>query len=154
MSESKSVLSIFFFSSLCFGPLLLPLFPLLSVIFLNAVITPWPLGFYFLLMGIGPILYFFLAMKICYRQFEKNNSWMQKAIVVYVGWLVLLTPLLFLLLNGLGGASMSVVDGQSGSYWQRFPQYVDYTFLALLWGHIFIIPWIFLSIVILKRRSF
>ena len=40
---------------------------------------------------------------------------------------------------------MAVVDGVAGSYLNRLPGYLSETFLGMLWAHMLLVPWIFLT---------
>jgi|GEM_PF-1012020 len=130
------------FAFICFGPVLLLVAVFVPAVFLTAFLGPN--GQFFILLGILGIVYPLFIVRVGYQHCLRSASWLNVGLKLYLYWLLLLAPLLFLLLNALGGTSMAVVEGTT-TYEERLPIYLAHTAVLLLAGHILFIPWIFLS---------
>ncbi len=143
------------FSLIAFAPISFFLFIFyLPGIFINLAISLPGEGndikLFFLLLGIGLIAYYFLISFVCFDRFVSTDDFKRKLFIMYIGWLFLAYPMVFLFLNAMGGVSMAVVESKAG-YITRLPQYLLFTSKVMLWGHILFIPWILLANIIINK---
>jgi hypothetical protein len=104
----------------------------------------------FLAYLFGAWLFPIPVLWITHTHFIRADSWKRRGWILYGGWLAFVLPVFFLLVAALGGASMAVADAGNAGSSLRYLIYAGCTLYATLWSHLFIGPWIFISIVIFK----
>jgi len=139
------------FVLICYGPLLFFLAAFVPGVFLTAFLGPE--GKLFILLGILAIVYPAFIIRVSYPHCLKSASWLNVGLKLYMYWLLLLAPLVFLLLNALGGVSMAVVDGVAGTYEDRLPMYMAHTAVMILVAHVILVPWLFVSVFFVRRST-
>ncbi len=85
----------------------------------------------------------------CYRLCARIKSWVQRGLVIYASWVFIAYEMSFLAASALGGIARR--DARGGDPFTIFLQYASYAFGLLLWAQILIIPWILISIRVLKK---
>jgi len=137
------------FVLLCFGPLLLFLALFVPGVVATAFLAPE--GQLFFLLAVLAIVYPLLVIRIGYQHCLKSVSWFSVGLKLYVYWLLVLAPVVFLLLYALGSASMAT-DGTM-VHKERLSVYLAQTAVLLFIGHVLLVPWVFLSTALARRSS-
>jgi hypothetical protein len=91
-----------------------------------------------------------LAILVCYAFFVKGNTWKGRFISIYSIWVLVFFLMGFILFAALGGVSMAVVEGVAGPVSVRYLQYGLYALIFTLLAHVLILPWTYLTTLILK----
>jgi hypothetical protein len=91
-----------------------------------------------------------LAIMVSYSFFVKGITWRGRFISIYSVWALVFFLIGFILFAALGGVSMAVVEGVAGPTSVRYLQYGLYALIFTLLAHVLILPWSYLTILILK----
>lgn len=134
-----------------------------------SVITFPPAIFLLSILGLGMVLSFFISpfsfrdslevfiaffipivlMVACYW-FCQKASWKKRGWFIYITWIFLALELCFLFCAAIGGVSQARVESKMpASYW--YQQYFMASLNMTLFVQIVIIPWVFISIRLLKK---
>jgi len=89
---------------------------------------------------------------LCYYLCAKLSSWPKKGIIIYLFWLILGLMSAYLVSVSLAGTSMAVAEGVTGG-WNLFLQEIGFAGILLLFTQILIIPWVIISVIVMKRKK-
>ncbi len=109
--------------------------------------------------GLGLAFFFLLLLSIflllgfsCYRLCVINTSWVKRGIILYIFWIIISLVLGAVLLYAIGATSMAYVEG--GVTRQSLNQQVlGQIFPTVFLGNIIIIPWLVISIIIMRKKE-
>lgn len=89
---------------------------------------------------------------LCYYLCTKLASWFKKGMVIYLCWLILGFINTYIVAAAIAGVSMAAVDGVTKG-WNLFLQEIGFAGILLLFAQIFIIPWVFISVIIMRKNE-
>ncbi|MDD4182856.1 MAG: hypothetical protein PHT53_03440 [Candidatus Omnitrophica bacterium] len=89
---------------------------------------------------------------LCYYLCTKLSSWLKRCIIIYLFWLILGFMAAYLVSASLAGTSMAVAEGVTRR-WDLFLQEIGFAGILLLFTQILIIPWVIISVIIMKRKK-
>ena len=142
-----------FFLLLNFWPILFSIGFLAPLFLLNVLIADqMKQKLFCFLMFFAVFLIPFGLIYLCYYLCAKLASWFEKGIVIYLCWLILGFMNTYTIAAAVAGVSMAVVDGVTKG-WNLFLQEIGFAGILLLFAQILIIPWIIISVVIMKRKK-
>ncbi|MCK9573143.1 MAG: hypothetical protein M0R20_01915 [Candidatus Omnitrophica bacterium] len=142
------------FLLLNFWPILFGIGILATLFLLNVLIAQLPKDRLFcLLMFFAVFLIPFGLIYLCYCLCAKLTSWFKKGIVIYLFWLTLGFMGTYLAAASIAGASMAVADGVAKGRDLLF-QEINFAGMLLLFAQILIIPWVIISIIIMKKNKY
>lgn len=101
-------------------------------------------------IGYGTLFIQILVILVSYSCCVRA-TWGKRCWVIYTTWIVLIMEMSFFMLAALGGASMAVVEGGAGPMLYRYMQYFDAVIIFTLFSNIILIPWVFISLFLLKK---
>ena len=93
----------------------------------------------------------FFFMVASYFVFKKISIFKEQSFTLYIFWLLSLFPSAYFFTSLIAGASMAVVDGGLKG-WELQSQILAGAISFVLFAHIIIIPWILLSLAIIRRN--
>jgi hypothetical protein len=136
-----------------------------------AIVGFWPVGLYLtglvFVMRLGVSLrdfssidglasFVFLVLPVVavvgsHAIFQAQKSWRARTWVIYFTWCLIGFVCAFIVSASLGGASMAVVEGVASPF--RFVQYAMFALPLLLLAHVLIVPYVFISVAVLRRAN-
>jgi hypothetical protein len=102
------------------------------------------------LFVIIPFFILLIPMYLCYRIFLLTQSLWVRTLILYIFWAVTSLLVLGIFLLGVGASSMAYVDGGMTRE-TLYAQAGEQTGKAFLWSHLLILPWIYISFLMMKR---
>jgi len=81
----------------------------------------------------------------------KTKSWFVRCGVLYLLWLLLVSPICFVVSASMAGVSMAAVDGATNGA-ELLVQEIRFAFVLLAVGHVIIIPWVGITSIVFRKR--
>ena len=110
--------------------------------------------FQFIVVGFFSLIFPLLIMLCGFVLFTKARTWKSKGWIIYFCWLPLLFIIAFVFIAAFAGLSQAVVEGGEGTVNERYRMYLLMAGKAVVFGHIFLVPWVYISLQLLKKLPF
>jgi hypothetical protein len=127
------------FTTIGFAPLI-AIYALLIPGLAFAALSPSSSRLFFSGLAVGLSIYLVLVLAACFVLFKRSRTWLKKSLALYGGWLFLAAAPVFLLIAGVSGASMAVVDGSITGVELAAAQ-ASASLRTLLMAHVVMLPW-------------
>lgn len=139
-------ISIILFILIVFWPVLVCCFVYGLGEFLNLFVSPFPeasrrISLGFIIEGFIPVFLPIFIILVAYYLCSHTKKWINRGWILYSSWLILMI---------LAGFYYSSLYAWEGSYLNRHWFYFKEALKLSLFAHIFIVPWVIISVYLLK----